>query len=139
MTSTCGCASVTVRIRKICAFIYDCDCSLCRKAGAAWGYFTRQEVAVHGQTMAFTRKDKFIPKVAIHFCVVCSSTTHFTLTDAYQAINPDIDQVGVNMRLFEPEQLDGVEIQYPHGSTWSGEGPFGFRREKVRYSSQSPW
>ncbi|NQY15737.1 MAG: hypothetical protein HRT81_18080 [Henriciella sp.] len=75
----------------------------------------------------------------LHSCAVCGSTTHFNLTEDYQVEHPDVDQVGVNMRLFDAQQLDGVEIQYPSGSEWSGEGSFGFRRKPVTLSSGSPW
>ena len=120
-------------------YIYDCDCNLCRKSGAAWGYFTADEVTSEGPTIAFARKDKTDPIVEIHSCAVCGSTTHFTLTETYQAEHPGVDQVGVNMRLFDANQLDGVEIQYPNGSEWSGDGPFGFRRNPQTLSSKNPW
>lgn len=139
MTNTCTCGSVTITIKKKPDYVYDCDCNLCRKSGAAWGYFASDQVEADGQTIAFARKDKSIPIVDIHFCTVCGSTTHFTLTDAYQAEHPDVDQTGVNMRLFDLDQLDGVEIQYPSGSAWSGEGPFGFRRESMTLSAETPW
>ena len=139
MTNTCACGSVTVTVNRKPDYIFDCDCSLCRKSGAAWGYFTSDEVRADGHTIAFARKDKTVPIVNIHSCAVCGSTTHFTLTDAYRAQHPDLDQVGVNMRLFDAEQLNGVEIQYPNGCEWSGEGPFGFRRKPTTLSSDNPW
>jgi len=139
MTNTCACGSVTVTVKRKPDFINDCDCNLCRKSGAAWGYFAADDVEADGRTIAFARKDKAVPIVEIHSCAVCGSTTHFTLTDAYQAEHPDVDQVGVNMRLFDADQLDGVQVQYPNGSAWSGEGPFEFRREPMTLSSENPW
>lgn len=139
MTNTCACGSVTVTVKRQPDFIYDCDCTLCRKSGAAWGYFTPDEVIAEGQTIAFARQDKDVPIVEIHSCAVCGSTTHFTLTEAYRAEHSNLDQVGVNMRLFDAEQLDGVEVQYPNGRDWSGEGPFGFRREPKTLSPDNPW
>jgi len=139
MTNTCACGGVKVTVNRKPDFIYDCDCNLCRKSGAAWGYFTADEVTAEGQTTAFARKDKKTPIVEIHSCAVCGSTTHFKLTEIYQAEHPDVDQVGVNMRLFDTEQLDGVEVQYPSGSEWSGEGPFGFRRKPETLSPNNPW
>ena len=123
MTNTCACGNVTVTVKRKPGFIYDCDCNLCRKSGAAWGCFTADEVLAEGQTIAFARKDKLVPIVKVHSCAVCGSTTHFNLTQEYQAEHPDLDQVGVNMRLFDAEQLDGVEVQYPSGSEWSCPAP----------------
>lgn len=139
MTNTCACGNVTVTIKRKPDYVFDCDCNLCRKSGAAWGYFAPEEVEAKGRTMAYSRNDKSIPIVAIHSCTECGSTTHFSLTDTYKAENPNIDQIGVNMRLFDHHQLSGVEIQFPNGSAWSGEGPFGFRRESMTLSSDTPW
>ncbi|MEL6413988.1 MAG: aldehyde-activating protein [Pseudomonadota bacterium] len=139
MTNTCACGSVKVTVKRKPDYIYDCDCTLCRKSGAAWGYYTTDEITAEGQTIAYARRDKAVPIVEIHSCAVCGSTTHFNLTESYKAEHPGVDQVGVNMRLFDAEQLDGVEIQYPNGSAWSGDGPFGFRRQPNTLSSDNPW
>ncbi|MEM9054724.1 MAG: aldehyde-activating protein [Pseudomonadota bacterium] len=139
MTSSCACGNVKIRIDRKPDFIYDCNCSLCRKTGGAWGYFTSEEVTAIGATVAFSRSDKASPIVEIHSCGLCGSTTHFLLTEAYKARHPEIDQIGVNMRLFDPELLSGVEIHYPDGKAWSGKGPFKFRRSKMTISSETPW
>jgi hypothetical protein len=35
---------------------------------------------------------------------------------------------GVNMALAEPDDLAGIELRFPDGRGWSGEGPFTYRR-----------
>ncbi|MEO0549702.1 MAG: aldehyde-activating protein [Pseudomonadota bacterium] len=139
MTNTCACGSVTVTVKHKPDFIYDCDCTLCRKSGAAWGYYGPDDMLADGEVISYARKDKLEPIVEIHSCKTCGATTHFTLTEAYKAKHPGRDQVGVNMRLFDPQQLEGVEVQYPHGSAWSGTGPFGFRKPAITISGQEPW
>lgn len=139
MTNTCACGSVIITVKHKPDFIYDCDCTLCRKSGAAWGYFVPDAAHTTGPTFAYSRTDKTVPIVEVHSCTVCGSTTHFTLTDAYRAENPGNEQIGVNMRLFDVDQLEGVEIRYPNGSAWSGSGAFGFRREPVTLSPETPW
>ena len=84
-------------------------------------------------------RGKTSQSVEIHSCAECGSTTHFTLTPAYKLENPSVDQIGVNMRLFDHEQLCDVEVQYPNGSEWSGKGPFEFRREPITLNPDSPW
>lgn len=139
MTNTCACGRVKVSLQGKPDFIYDCDCNLCRKSGGAWGYFRSSEVETTGRTISLSREDKSLPIVEIHSCAVCGSTTHFLLTDDYKTEHPDVDQVGVNMRLFDQKQLVGVEIRFPNGLDWSGEGSFGFRRNPVTLSSETPW
>ena len=139
MTSTCACGNVEVTLTRSPDFIYDCNCSLCRKTGAAWGYFCSAEVHVAGETQAFTRRDTTDPKVDLHACPTCSATTHFVINETYKQAHPELDQIGVNMRLFDPEALKGVEVHYPDGKAWSGDGAFGFRRPKMKVSDAQPW
>jgi hypothetical protein len=139
MTGTCLCGAVRVTIDARPEFINDCNCSLCRKAGAAWGYFPSASVTTAGSTLAFSRTDKTAPAVAVHSCSTCAATTHFVLTEAFRAGHPDVDVVGVNMRLFDPTELDGVELRFPNGRDWAGEGPYDFRRPAMTIGASSPW
>ena len=124
----CHCRAVRVAIEALPAFINDCNCSLCRKSGAAWGYFTARQVRVEGETSVFMRSDKDQPAVQIHVCPRCHTTTHWTLTEDFQVKAPDPGATGVNMRLFASNALLGVEIRFPDGAAWSGEGDYGYRR-----------
>jgi hypothetical protein len=139
MTGTCLCGAVRVTIEAKPEFINDCNCSLCRKAGGAWGYFRSAAVTTDGNTASFVRRDKKSPGVEIHSCLDCAATTHFVLTNAFKARNPSADQVGVNMRLFDPDELKGVEVRFPNGKDWSGEGAFGYRRDAMTISDSTPW
>ena len=33
-------------------------------------------------------------------------------------------QMGVNMRLFDADFLNGIELRFPDGANWIGTGPF---------------
>lgn len=127
---TCLCGAIAVQTARKPDYIFDCNCSLCSKSGARWGYFKPGEVEVTGETRTFTRPDKAEPATDIHFCPGCGSTTHFTLTPAAIAKHGDT-VVGVNMWLAEPSDLAGLEVQFPDGRSWSGEGPFGFVRDPI--------
>jgi hypothetical protein len=133
----CGAVSVTIDARP--EFINDCNCSLCRKSGAAWGYFPSASATATGTTVSFVRRDKAVPSVEIHSCASCAATTHFVLTSAFRERNEGVDVVGVNMRLFEPEDLDGVEVRFPNGRDWPGEGPYGYRRAAITIGDGAPW
>ncbi|MBI1339249.1 aldehyde-activating protein [bacterium] len=139
MTSACCCGAVSVTIAAKPDFIHDCNCSLCRKSGGAWGYFPSASVRTRGVTRSFARADRTTPGVEVHSCVVCSATTHWTLTARFKALNPTADQVGVNMRLFDPDELAGVEVRFPDGKAWSGTGPYGYRRPALTIGPASRW
>jgi hypothetical protein len=128
--SRCLCGTVSIEIEARPTFIHDCNCSLCRKAGAAWGYFAPNAVSIRGHTRGFSRADKAEPSVSVHSCTQCAATTHFVLTDAFRISNPGAaDCTGVNMRLFNGPDLEGAEVRFPDGAAWDGKGGFGYRRD----------
>lgn len=124
----CHCGRVTVRTGKRPDFIHECNCTLCRKSGAIWGYFQPDDVAIDGESAGYSRHDKAEPGVSIRFCPSCGVTTHFALTDATIAKFGN-SMLGVNMRLADESDLSGIELRYPDGRAWSGEGAFGYVRK----------
>lgn len=124
---TCLCGRVVLAIGHRPDFIHACNCTLCRKSGARWGYFQPADVAVTGDTATFRRQDKAEPGVDVHFCGTCGATTHFTLTETAVARHGNT-MLGVNMQLQDDTHLAGVEVRFPDGRSWPGEGPFGYGR-----------
>lgn len=114
-------------------------CRQCSDRRAAWGYYPSAAFSASGDTATFMRRDKPDAGVEVHACKTCATTTHFELSEAFKAANPDADLVGVNMRLFAPEGLEGVEVRYPDGKNWDGAGAFDYRRPALTISAASPW
>lgn len=122
MTGHCHCGTVTVHIAGKPDYLYDCNCSLCRKSGALWGYLPADAVGITGAPTAYRRNDRHPSRGALYFCGVCGCTVHWLATDC------DRDgTVVVNMRLFDQSELGGVPIHFPNGADWSGDGAFDFR------------
>lgn len=138
---SCHCGNVALRLVQAPAFVHACNCSLCRKSGAQWGYLAPDQVEVSGPTTGYVRADKQGAGAEIRFCPCCGSTTHFMLTPETVARHGNA-MVGVNMALAEQGQLTGLEMRFPDGAAWTGEGPFGYVRESVIIGSgnqpQSP-
>lgn len=139
MTGSCICGGVKVSVSRPPDFIHECNCGLCRKTGAGWGYFTSAEAKAQGDTRIFVRNDKEGAVTQVHSCTVCGATTHFDLSDDFKASNPTVDQIGINMKLFESSDLKGVEVRYPDGMNWSGEGSFSYRRSAMVIEETNPW
>lgn len=139
MTGHCLCGAVSITIETRPEFINDCNCSLCRKAGAAWGYFAASCIEATGKTVAYTRRDKPVPAVDVHSCEICAATTHFVMTDTFKKQNENVDFAGVNMRLFDPDALEGIEVRYPDGKAWDGEGAFEQRRPAMTIGADMRW
>jgi hypothetical protein len=128
MTLSCLCGRVHVTVGRRPDYVNECNCALCSKSGARWGYFHPTEVGVEGETRGYRRADKDEPNAEIRFCAECGSTTHFVLTKA--AVSKFGDTLlGVNMRLAREGDLRGVEVRFPDGEAWSGSGGFDYVRE----------
>jgi hypothetical protein len=126
LSCLCGQALVTVENRP--DYINECNCELCRKSGARWGYFQPGEVTVSGVTSGYSRQDKPDPAVEIHFCPKCGSTTHWVLNRRGVSRFGNV-RMGVNMALAQERELAGIELRYPDGQAWPGEGEYTYVRE----------
>jgi len=125
---SCHCGQIRLELHKRPDYINECNCTLCSKSGAQWGYFDPSEVTVEGVAVGYTRQDKAEPGAQIQFCGNCGATTHFTLTPGAVAKFGDT-LMGVNMRLADEHDLAGIELRYPDGRGWPGEGDFTYVRE----------
>lgn len=119
MKAQCHCGAVEISLPGKPAYMNHCNCTLCITHGGVWGYYASREVAIRGETRAYTRTDIGDPALHLHFCGVCGTTTHWSLTEHYKASHPDVDRMGVNMRLVaDPRELAGVELRFPDGRNW---------------------
>lgn len=139
LTATCLCGAVSVTIETKPDFVHDCNCSLCRKTGSAWGYFAPASVTTTGTTTSFARRDKAAAAVEVHACETCAATTHWVRTAGFRDAYGSNDIVGVNMKLFDPDALEGVEIRFPDGKAWQGDGAFGYRRAPLTIDGETRW
>lgn len=132
MKGSCNCGRVKIRLARRPEYLNECDCSLCWKLGAWWGYFLAADVAIDGKVFAFKREDRAQPAIDIHFCQSCGVTTHWL-----PLAHIDQSRMGVNMKLFEVEALAGIELRFPDGRNWDGRPDYGFRREAIILGSIS--
>lgn len=127
---SCLCGQVRIELQRPPEFIHECNCTLCSKTGARWGYFHHSEVAVAGGTTAYSRGHKEDPNAEVHFCPTCGSTTHFLLTATAIAKHGN-SMMGVNMWLADPKDLAGIELCFPDAQAWAGEGDFTYIRQTL--------
>ncbi len=124
---SCSCGHTIIEVKKQPDYINECNCTLCSQAQARWAYFHPSEVEIEGSTKGYRRDDKNDPNAEVHACAECGSTTHFVLTPSAVARFGNT-LVGVNMRLADEADLAGVELRYPDGRSWPGEGDFTYLR-----------
>jgi hypothetical protein len=117
LTGACLCGAVRVEAARSPRQLTDCNCSVCRRYGALWAYYslsTARVIAARGATRAFRRRRRGI---AFHHCVRCGCLTHYAIGR----------RLAVNARICEPAQLAGVRVRRLDGAkSWSV-------RERVPY------
>lgn len=124
---SCLCGQVRVSTAKRPDFVHECNCTLCSKSGARWAYLHPADVTVEGATSGYSRTDKGEASADLRFCGTCGATTHFALTPDAVAKHGNT-MMGINTRLADERALAGIELRYPDGRAWAGDGAFGYVR-----------
>lgn len=121
LEGTCHCGAVRLVLPRRPRSLTACNCSICRRYGTLWAYYTARTVRVEharGATSSYqwgTRRLRFVR------CARCGCVTHWELSRRTPA-----GRMGVNARLFEPEMLGEVRIRLLDGAkTWKYLDPFG--------------
>lgn len=115
LTGACHCGGVTVVVPAPPAYLGRCNCTLCTKTGAVWGYYDPAEVRVtpRAPLVSYVRADMAEPSLATDRCATCGCIVQ------WHAIVPlETPRMGVNMNLFEHADLAGVEIRAIDGRSW---------------------
>ncbi len=101
----CHCGRIRVEIPHLPETVTSCNCSLCYRIGALWGYYTLDEVAIHlnGEVLRYMWGDRMMK---IHSCAHCGSTTHYTAIDESPRA-----RVAVNMRMGPRERVEAIPVK----------------------------
>jgi hypothetical protein len=111
LVGTCHCGAVKVSVPRRPRRVTNCNCSSCRRLGALWAYYRVDDVRVEAApdaTQAYIWGDKTLRTVR---CRTCGCTTHWVPMQKQAA-----SKIGVNARLFEPEQLGNPRIRLFDGA-----------------------
>ena len=110
--ASCHCGAVKFEVDAELSEVTSCNCSICRRTGALWAYYSPKRVrfTTDGATDVYVWGDKML---VLHRCKVCGCITHWL------AIEPDHDRMGVNARLMPPEILAKARVRRFDGAdTW---------------------
>jgi len=122
--ASCHCGRTELELPSKPTKLNECQCSVCYKYGAMWGYYTRGDVTV--TTTVGTKLDKYVRDdegadgdISFNRCGHCGCMTHWWGTDPYDG---DDHQMGVNCRLLPMSAIEGVERKLGKGPTKESEG-----------------
>ncbi len=103
--ASCHCGALRMEIATAPDTVTECACSICRKKGALWAYYSPKDVRLipaEGATQIYMWGDKMIE---FHTCKTCGCTTHWAPVDKTH------DRMGVNARLMDPEVVAKASLR----------------------------
>jgi hypothetical protein len=107
--ASCHCGAVRLEIEKAPTEITDCNCSICRRYGVLWAYYTLDQVRL--RSVAGTDTYAWGPKATIfHRCRTCGCVTHWEPVDRVR------NRTGVNARLMDPAVQAQARIRHLDGA-----------------------
>jgi hypothetical protein len=106
---SCHCGAVTIEIARAPSEVTSCNCSICRRLGTLWAYYSPADVRVTGATATYRWGNKTID---FHRCPTCGCTTHWSPLP-----NRKQDRMGINARLLAPEEADAARIRRLDGAS----------------------
>jgi len=111
ITATCHCGKVSLEIETAPTEVTDCNCSICRRYGVLWAYYSPKQVRVTGKTDIYQWGDK---SLHFHRCPDCGCISHWSSVDSSR------DRMGVNSRLMPPEVVATARVRHLDGAdTWT--------------------
>ncbi len=113
IAGSCHCGAVQLEIPSAPTQLTSCNCSICRRLGTLWAYYSPAEVRITGATTAYRWGDEAL---ALHHCPTCGCTTHWSPIG-----DTDPNRMGIQMRLFAPELIARVRVRRVDGAadTWA--------------------
>lgn len=106
----CGVASLGAPAAPV--EVTECNCSICRRIGARWAYYERNEVTLPAaqSTQVYVWGDRML---AFHRCRSCGVTTH------WQSLDGSKTRLGVNARLMDGLDWSAIKVRHLDGAnTW---------------------
>lgn len=104
--ASCHCGAVRLLLDTAPATVTECNCSLCRRYGVLWAYYSPSQVTLISPTPPTATYLWNGRNVAFHHCINCGCVTHWS------PVNPKRDRMGINARLLEPSILEAAERHY---------------------------
>jgi hypothetical protein len=115
LTGTCHCGDVEVTIPRAPEKATVCNCSMCRRYGAIWGYYVPRDVEVNAKPGALEGYEWGDKSIRFMRCVNCGCVTHYDLLVS----QGEDDTMCVNIRMFPPEAIGNVRIRrFDGANTW---------------------
>ena len=103
---SCHCGAVRYEVEAAPETVTSCACSICRRYGVLWAYYSPRQVRIEGATDIYMWGDK---DLEFHRCKTCGCVIHWA------SVDKSYDRMAVNARLMEPTIVAAAKIRYIDG------------------------
>lgn len=107
----CHCGAVQITVPGAPIQILQCNCSLCRKTGWIGGFWHPDAIQIEVKPEALKDYVQGDRTITVWHCAKCGSTTHWT------PLSAPPDRMGVNMRMFEPDDWQHLPVRKVDGAS----------------------
>jgi hypothetical protein len=111
LLGSCHCGTVVIGVSRMPRQLTDCNCSICRRYGALWAYYTRTSVKITAAPKAIDIYSWGHKNLQFCRCAGCGCVTHHQRVN----IRPD-SRYGINARMFEAEVIASLRIRHLDGA-----------------------
>lgn len=109
INAKCHCGAVQFEIASAPETVTECNCSICRRYGVLWAYYSPRLVQITREmlTDTYAWDDR---SIEFHRCRICGCVTHWS------AVDQAVDRMGVNARLFDLDLLAVTRVRKLDGA-----------------------
>lgn len=112
ISATCHCQAVKVEVTEKPLSLTQCNCSICRRYGAMWAYFTVKSATINCGRDAIAVYSWNDHDIEFFHCKTCGCLTH------YESMNKTGNyRVALNARMMDPQDIEGIEIRHFDGAS----------------------
>lgn len=117
LTATCHCGKVRLETPRWPRKLTLCNCSVCRRYGAIWGYFRRKAVLVSDEQGVLVPYAWGSANIEFHHCGACGCVMHHSRV---RRRDDGTDTLAINLRnADEPNLVSGLPVRMLDGAdTW---------------------
>ncbi len=113
ISASCHCGNVQIKTPKPVDIIHSCNCSICKRYAALWGFHKVGQVLIEIGDFELSSYRWGDEMIDFNFCSHCGSITHYLALE-----KSNIDRLAINYRLFDREIYKAIPINKIDGASW---------------------
>ena len=114
ISASCHCGTVIMQAEALPRAVTSCNCSICRRLGALWAYYTRLQARLVAGSDAIEPYLWSDRTIEFYRCAACGCCTH------YESVEKNADsRFAINARCFALEDLSSLAVRrFDGANTW---------------------